>query len=146
MYRLLLLLLVCINSLYAQEVRKKLVSVKILPFTFEHVLKYDVATSDSSDYVHCYFQNIKYTTITDIGSIVFCMTQKGLDNAKSELSTVIKFVTENPGTVFTQGNYNVYDFARKSIYYTDNGGKTTQFNINVAKKLLLAMEGVKLRE
>jgi hypothetical protein len=145
MYRLLFLIcLGCINTIYAQEVRKKLVSEKILPFTFEHVLRYNIDTGDSSDYIHCSFQNMEYTTITDIGSI-YCATQKSCDVVKGELSTIIKFITENPGTDFAIGNFNVYDFAPKLIWYKD-GRKNTRFNVATANKLLLALESVKLRE
>ena len=145
MYRLLLLLcLVCINTIYAQEVTKTLVSQKILPFTFEHQLRYDVATGDSSDYVYCGFQDMKYTTIVVRGSI-FCSNQRTLDATKEELRSVVKFMTENPGVVFSKGNYDVYDFAPKFMWYRD-GTKTTRFNIATANKLLLALESVKLRE
>jgi hypothetical protein len=145
MYRLLFLIFLgCINTIYAQEVRKTLVSQKILPFTFEHVLRYDVATGDSSDYIHCSFQDMKYTTIVVTGSI-FCSTQKSLDDTKAELSSVVKFMTENPGVVFSKGSYNVHDFAPKMIWYQD-GTKTTRFNIATANKLLIALGGVKLRE
>lgn len=145
MYRLLLLLcLVCINTIYAQEVRKTLVSQKILPFTFEHILRYNVDTGDSSDYVYCGFQDMKYTTIVVTGSI-FCSNQRTLDATKEELRSVVKFMTENPGVVFSKGNYDVYDFAPKFMWYRD-GTKTTRFNIATANKLLLALESVKLRE
>jgi len=141
---LFIIILTSTYSLNAQEVRKTLVSQKILPFTFEHVLRYDVATGDSSDYVYCGFQDMKYTTIVVTGSI-FCSTQKSLDDTKAELSSVVKFMTENPGVVFTKGSYNVYDFAPKMIWYQD-GTKTTRFNIATANKLLIALGGVKLRE
>jgi len=141
---LFIIILASTYSLNAQEVRKKLVSEKILPFTFEHVLRYNIDTGDSADYIHCSFQNMEYTTITDIGSI-YCGTQQSCDVVKGELNTIIKFMTENPGTDFSLGNFNVYDFAPKLIWYKD-GRKNTRFNIATANKLLLAFESVKLRE
>ena len=145
MIRLFLLLTLFSSYLLnAQDVRKTLVKQVIRPFTFEHVLRYNIDTGDSSDYIHCSFQNMEYTTITDIGSI-YCATQKSCDVVKGELSTIIKFMTENPGTDFAIGNFNVYDFAPKLIWYRD-GTKTTRFNIVTAKKLLIALDSVKLRK
>lgn len=141
---LFIIILTSTYGLNAQEVRKTLVSQKILPFTFEHILRYNVDTGDSSDYVYCGFQDMKYTTIVVTGSI-FCSNQKTLDATKEELRSVVKFMTENPGVVFSKGNYDVYDFAPKFMWYRD-GTKTTRFNIATANKLLLALESVNLRE
>jgi hypothetical protein len=145
MIRLFLLLTLFSSYLLnAQDVRKTLVKQVIRPFTFEHFLSYNIETGDSSDYVICSFQDMNYTSIIVTGSI-FCSTQQSLEDTKSELNSIVNFMSENPGVNFTKGNYNIHDFAPKLIWYRD-GTKTTRFNIVTAKKLLIALDSVKLRK
>jgi hypothetical protein len=92
-----------------------------------------VGESDTSFYIYCSFQNQKYTSITDIGS-VFISTIEGKDRIVSDLKECVKYMDDKTIS-FTLNEFTLYDFS-KNLYINDERGVrkyTTMRKKNVLK-------------
>ncbi len=124
-------------SVNAQEIKNNLSRQQIHPFIkCEHTQVINLSTQDTSSYVWCGFQNIKYTSITDIGS-VFITSQTELDELISALKIALKLKTENPNLVYSfraaGSEFDTYEF-NKTALYIQNGRKYTSITMtNLAK-------------
>jgi hypothetical protein len=129
----------------AQEIKNNLSKQRILPLECKHTQVINLSTQDTSSYVWCGFQNIKYTSITDIGS-VFITSQTELDELISALKIALKLKTENPNLVYSftaAGNeFDTYEFNKTALYIQD-GRKYTAITMDNLAKWIEYLETIK---
>ena len=145
----LLILTLCILSLqlYSQKSNKTIYEKKIgsLDCKFDRVI--DLSKSDTSYYIYCGFQNIKYSSITDLGSI-FLTNQTDLLKTIEDLKECVKYMDDksisysidNKRYVGTKseevkGRFYIYDFS-KNLYISDLSQLTEKYTTINKKKLL----------
>ena len=130
---ILLVLGVFSTHLFSQTITKDLNSKKIGSLDCKHSMSINVERSDTSYYVYCGFQNQKYSSITDIGSI-FMSTMVEKDRIVSDLKKCVKYM-DDKSISFTLNEFTLYDFS-KNLYINDESGVrkyTTMRKKNVLK-------------
>jgi len=130
----------------AQEIRNTLSKENIRPLECEHIQKIDLANQDTIEYVYCGFQNAKYTSIVDIGS-VFISSQASLDELIDALKTALKLKTENSSLTYAfsaaGSEFNTYDFNKVALYIQD-GRKYTSISMKNLAKWIEYLETIQL--
>jgi len=128
----LLIVLLCIFStqIFSQTITKDLKKEKIGSLKCSYIMKLKVGSSDTSLYVYCGFQNQKYSTIVDIGSIMITTMEKK-DNIVSDLKECVKYM-DDKSISFSIGQFDLFDFS-KNLYINDNRKYTTLSKKNVLK-------------
>mgnify|MGYP001261610387 CR=1 FL=1 len=129
----LLVLGVFSTHLFSQTIKKDLDEKKIGTLNCSYKMSVKVGESDTSFYIYCSFQNQKYSSITDIGS-VFISTIEGKDRIVSDLKECVKYMDDKTIS-FTLNEFALYDFS-KNLYINDERGVrkyTTMRKKNVLK-------------
>ena len=125
-------ILLCVVSLqlYSQKSNKTIYEKNFgsLDCEFERVI--DLSTSDTSYYIYCGFQNQKYSSITDLGSI-FLTNQTDLLKTIEDLKECVKYM-DDKSISFEIGIFKIYDFS-KGLYINDGDKYTTLSKKNVLK-------------
>ena len=133
---ILLVLVVFSTHIFSQTIKKDLSSKKIgsLDCSYKMEVKLgDFNVVDTSLYIFCSFQNQKYSSITDIGSI-FMSTMVEKDRIVSDLKKCVKYM-DDKSISFTLNEFTLYDFS-KNLYINDESGRrkyTTLSKKNVLK-------------
>ena len=124
---ILLVLGVFSTHLFSQTITKDLNSKKIGSLDCKHSMSINVEKSDTSYYVYCGFQNQKYSSITDIGSI-FMSTMVEKDRIVSDLKKCVKYM-DDKSISFTLNEFTLYDFS-KNLYINDESGVKKYTTLN----------------
>ena len=115
------------THLFSQTIKKDLNSKKIGSLNCKHSMSINVERSDTSYYVFCGFQNQKYSSITDIGSI-FMSTMVEKDRIVSDLKKCVKYM-DDKSISFTLNEFTLYDFS-KNLYINDESGVKKYTTLN----------------
>jgi hypothetical protein len=95
-YILILIFILLSINLFSQSITNKLYAKNIgMYFDCSLNQKIDLAINDTSYYLFCSFQNMTYSTITDIGSI-YCGDRKCMEKLLSDLKKIIELYNQNP--------------------------------------------------
>jgi len=130
---ILLVLGVFSTHLFSQTITKDLSKKKIGTVDCKHYMSINVEKSDTSYYIWCGFQNQKYSSISDIGS-VFITSLVERDRVVSDLKECVKYM-DDKSISFTINEFTLYDFS-KNLYINDESGVrkyTTMRKKNVLK-------------
>lgn len=107
-------------GLHAQEKTEVLNEKKIGWITLRHTRV--TKSSGAQEYIHVYYQNLKYKQLTDLGGFIFSSSEQ-LSQFMADIKKCTDFIaTEEKASYSVTGdNYilNVYDFAKETIYITD---------------------------
>ena len=150
-------ILLCVVSLqlYSQKSNKTIYEKNFgsLDCEFERVI--DLSTSDTSYYIYCGFQNIKYSSITDLGGI-FLTYQTDLMKVIEDLKDCLKYMDDESinysvdvkrfvGTTSEEvrGKFYIYDFS-KNLYISDLSQLTEKYTTVNKKKLLKWIEWLEM--
>ena len=140
---ILLVLGVFSTHLFSQTIRKELDRKEFGTLNCTYSISIDVGNSDTSFYVYCSFQNQKYKSITDLGSIsIYKMEDK--DKMVSDLKECVKYM-DDKSISFSIGQFTLYDFS-KNLYITDRSdytNKTTSINKKNVLKWIEWLESIK---
>lgn len=129
---ILLVLGVFSTNLFSQTIRKDLDEKKIGSLDCSYKMSIDLEKSDTSLYVYCSFQNMKYSSIVDIGSIMIT-TMEEKSKMVSDLKQCVKYMGGEFD--FTVGQFQLYDFSKNLYIRTSSGVEksTTLSKKNVLK-------------
>jgi len=147
--RNLLIILLCVQNLqlYSQKSNKIIYEKKFgtIDCKFDRVI--DLSNSDTSYYVYCEFQNMKYSSIVDLG-YVFITNQKDLLKIIKDLKECVKYMDDKSisysveqkryiGTPSEEvvGRFMIFDFS-KNLYIYDLSQLTEKYTQINKKKLL----------
>jgi hypothetical protein len=142
-------IILCVLSiqLYSQKSNKTIYEKKFgtIECKFDRVI--DLSESDTSYYIYCGFQNIKYSSIVDLGS-VFITNQTDLLKIIEDLKECVKYMddksisysVEQKRYIGTQseevvGSFRIFDFS-KNLYIYDLSQLTEKYTQINKKKLL----------
>ena len=142
-------ILLCVVSLqlYSQQSTKTIYEKKFgsLDCKFERMI--DLSKSDTSYFIYCGFQNQKYSSITDLGSI-FIVNQTDLLKVIKDLKECLKYMDDKSinysiehkryvGTKSEEvvGRFYLYDWS-KGLYISDDSKLTEKYTSINKKKLL----------
>ena len=108
--------LICFQS-FSQDISKDLMKKRIgqLNCTYTMTIKNG---SDTSYYVSCYFQNMKYQHITDLG-YVWMWSGEERDRVVSELNDCLKYVDDKT-TDYSVGQFSVHGKMKGVWIYDDS--------------------------
>jgi len=85
-----------ISNLLSQTITNKLLSNNIgMYFDCSLKEKIDLEVNDTTYFIFCSFQNMNYSTITDIGSI-FCNNVKCIEDLLIDLKKINELYNQNP--------------------------------------------------
>jgi len=118
---ILLVLGVFSTHLFSQTIKKDLDNKKIGSLDCSYKMSVKVGESDTSFYVYCSFQNQKYSSIIDIGSIMIT-TMEERDEMVSDLKECVKYM-DDKSISFSIGQFVLYDFS-KNLYINTKSGVT----------------------
>jgi hypothetical protein len=113
---------------FSQKLSKKINEGKITGFkSVEFVMSVDTEKEDTIYYIYCGFQNLEYSTITDIGSI-FITRQDELSELIKDLKSTIDLMDTKPNYNITRKRYTLklYDFSK--TLYVESERKYTQLS------------------
>jgi hypothetical protein len=133
----LLMLGVFSTHLFSQTIEKKLNTKKIGTLSCSHRMSVKVGESDTTFYIYCSFQNQKYSSITDIGS-VFITTTEEKDRILSDLKECVKYM-DDKSISFTKNEFQLYDFT-KNLYINDERGGLRKYTSMGKKYVLMWIE------
>ena len=138
---ILLVLGVFSTHLFSQTITKDLDEKKIGSLDCSYTMDLKVGSSDTTYYIYCSFQNQKYTSITDIGS-VFISTIEGRDRIVSDLKECVKYMDDKTIS-FTINEFTLYD-SSKNLYINDERGirKYTTLNKKNVLKWIEWLESI----
>lgn len=128
---------------FSQNLTKTIKETKINGFyKTEFIMVVNIEKQDTTHYVSCYFQNQKYSTITDLGSISIVKKEDLLELIK-DLKTIIELMDSKPNFEITKKSYRLYlyDFAGKTLY-VEHERKHTTLNKKNASLWLLWLESI----
>jgi hypothetical protein len=132
--------------LNAQRITKDISTTKagLLSCKYTYVAEPD---KDTVYYVYCGFQNKKYTTITDIGS-VYIANQEELDKLIGNLEKALGFMETKTNVSFEEPRYKltIYDWAHKSLYVRDEDEKYTTLGKGQVIKWLEWLKSLQIPE
>ena len=145
----LITILLCIISLqlYSQKSSKTIYEKKFgtIDCKFDRVI--DLSKSDTSYYVYCGFQNMEYSSITDLGSI-FLTNQTDLLKTVEDLKECVKYMDDKSisysvehkryvGTKSEEvvGKFLIFDFSK--VLYIYDVSQLTEKSTMINKKKLL---------
>lgn len=115
---------------FSQKLSKTISETKITGFiSVEFKMSVDTEKEDTTYYIYCGFQNLEYSTITDIGS-VFITKQDELSELIKDLKSVIDIMDTKPNYDITRKRYTLklYDFSK--TLYVESERKYTQLSKN----------------
>jgi hypothetical protein len=121
-------------NLYSQSVKNKLYEKSIGNY-FDCSLnqKIDLAINDTTYYLFCSFQNMTYSTITDIGSI-YCEDRKCMEKLLSDLKKIIELYNQNPLIEYeVESGMCILSLRGKNLWIYDKS-KYTYLNIKYMLK------------
>ena len=133
----LLVLGVFSTHLFSQTIKKDLDNKKIGSLDCSYKMSVKVGESDTSFYIYCFFQNQKYSSITDIGG-VFITTIKGKDRIVSDLKQCVKYM-DDKSISFTINEFTLYDFS-KNLYINDTTDHRRKYTTLSKKNVLKWIE------
>jgi hypothetical protein len=129
-----------------QSVTKKLQEVKVgtISCHFAYVAE---PGSDTTYYVWCGFQNLEYSAITDIGSVMVA-SQTELEEFITNLEKCLPFLDEKSQMRIDKKGYAliVYDFSKGQLYVTDEKGKYTHISKAQVQKWIDWLKTIKFPE
>ena len=117
-------------NVFSQTIKKDLDEKKIGTLNCSYQMSVKVGESDTSFYVYCSFQNQKYSSIIDIGSIMIT-TMEERDEMVSDLKECLKYM-DDKSISFSIGQFDLYDFS-KNLYINDERKYTTMRKKDVLK-------------
>lgn len=118
--------------------RKTLVKGVLLDFKIEQLIS---NSTDTVVYFYYGFQNMKYQSITDIGSVFFSRQEQ----LKEFVDALKQLAEKEDGTNLeislpNKSTLKIYDFSPKAIWLTDKDGKYTTINKKQAIKIASEIE------
>ena len=129
---ILLVLGVFSTHLFSQTIKKDLDEKKIGTLNCSYKMSVKLGESDTSFYIYCSFQNMEYTSIVDIGSIMITSMEE-----KSKMVSDLKQCVKYMGSEFdfSLGQFQLYDFSKNLYIKTSSGVEksTTLSKKNVLK-------------
>lgn len=136
------LLFIMSLQLYSQKTTTTIYDDKIGTISCKFSRTIDLSNSDTSYYVYCGFQNQKYSSITDLGS-VFITDQKGLLKIIEELKGCLKYMDDKSNNYSVDlvsygevsGSLTLYDFS-KNLYVTDRSDLLPKYTTLNKKKVI----------
>jgi hypothetical protein len=133
-----------LNSLQSQTIKKTINEKKFGSLECEYYM--DINGEDTIYNLSCSFQNRKYTTIIDIGSIfIYKMseTKSEVRRLIVDLEKCLPYLEQGDVTV-SIGQFQVYDFS--SQLYINDGAKYTTMSKAQVKKWIQWLKTVVLQE
>jgi hypothetical protein len=149
-YIILCALIVVSTFCYSQEMRKTMSTKQIGRITCKHDLKINLETKDTTVLVYLGFQNLEYTSITDIASIIFIpkLDSTALPMFIADLKAASEYIGTKTSVRWDKTYYSIYlyDFTN-SLYLAErkkSGGGYTTLSKKEVTNLLLWLESLKL--
>lgn len=127
--KIIVLSILCFYSFFglSQKLTKKISEISITGFyKVEYMMKVDVEKEDTTYIVYSSFQNRKYSTITDIGSI-FITDKETLNNLIKDLKLIIEQIDAKVDFDIKRDDYelSLSDELSKQLFIFDDDGKYT---------------------
>ena len=117
-----------IENINGNKIIKNITETRILPFSSnEFIERINTSTNDTTYYIYNGFQNSRYQTIIDIGS-VFISSKRELNQLIEDLEDCLNFMNKynQVYTIRRTGDYSlyIYDFSN-NLYIYSNSDKST---------------------
>ena len=120
------------NPIFSQKVSKILSEFKVGTMKCQNKMEIDLTQNDTTFYVTNYFQNMKYSTIIDLGSLFF-MHRKNLEKTIEDIEMCLPYMDEKSDE-FSVGKFRISS-SSKTLYIFDDGKYTGMSKKQVIKWL-----------
>ena len=130
---LLLVFVLCNVQVFSQTITKEISQQRIGSVDCNYYMSIEIPASDTTYYIFCSFQNMKYSSITDIGRIVIS-TKIELDKIIGDLKECVKYI-DNQSIGFSTGDF-VLHRSSKDLYLYDRRGNFDKFTTLSKNKVL----------
>ena len=129
------------NNVFSQKITKVISEVTIGSMDCTNKMEINLTTGDTTYFVTNYYQNSKYSHITDLGSLFFMRKEK-LDKTIEQIEMCLPYM-DVKSDEFSVGNFRVSSYS-KNLTITDNKGKYTWMRKKDVIKWLEWLKGTKL--
>lgn len=137
--------LLFVLAVSAQEHRETVSNVKAGTLTCKH--EKVTSASGTKDYVYVFYQNGKYKNIVDIGGFML-ISPAEVAKLIEDMKACRDFIDTYKSGSYSVSNdlykLNVYDFAKTSLYITDNDGAYTSITRDQITTVLTWLDTIKL--
>ena len=130
---LLLVFVLCNVQVFSQTITKEISQQRIGSVDCNYYMSIEIPASDTTYYIFCSFQNMKYSSITDIGGFVIS-TKIELDKIIGDLKECVKYI-DNQSIGFSTGDF-VIPSSSKDLYLYDRRGNFDKFTTLSKNKVL----------
>lgn len=130
---LLLVFVLCNVQVFSQTITKEISQQRIGSVDCNYYMSIEIPASDTTYYIFCSFQNMKYSSITDIGGFVIS-TKIELDKIIGDLKECLKYI-DNQSIGFSTGDFVLHS-SSKDLYLYDRRGNFDKFTTLSKNKVL----------
>ena len=130
---LLLVFVLCNVQVFSQTITKEISQQRIGSVDCNYYMSIEIPASDTTYYIFCSFQNMKYSSITDIGGFVIS-TKIDLDKIIGDLKECLKYI-DNQSIGFSTGDFVIHS-SFKDLYLYDRRGNFDKFTTLSKNKVL----------
>ena len=123
----------CNVQVFSQTITKEISQQRIGSVDCNYYMSIEIPASDTTYYIFCSFQNMKYSSITDIGGFVIS-TKIELDKIIGDLKECLKYI-DNQSIGFSIGDFVIHS-SSKDLYLYDRRGNFDKFTTLSKNKVL----------
>lgn len=132
---------------YSQQKRINISSEKIGPVNCTYSISIDIDKADTLHYVYIGFQNQKYTSISDIKSIIFMYSNELVQFTDDLKKMLPEMDVKNNNIEYKRSNYKLtkYDFSKYLFLSVEDGNGYTSFSKGQVERLIKWIEGLEFK-